>query len=421
MPAESPRGAARGARRPSRRFLLYVGGAHLQAMLLFLYRYLEERVYDPGASALPPLVNELTGAYGMWALLALVVIPYTRRHPLTNGGWRRELPGYVALLFAYSAVHTSSNWALRSLAFPLVGLGSYDYGDMSLRYVMEFAVDAIGFSSAIAIAHLFAAWRRSNEERLRAERLERALTEARLHALRLQLQPHFLFNALNTIASVMYDDVRAADAMLTHLSSLLRASLQTTERQLTSLDAELATLGHYVALLRGRFGDRCTVRVDVGEEVGAALVPALVLQPLVENSVRHGRLSKEGRGVIDVSARAVGERLEIVVQDDGPGSSGASGGGTVLEPGDGVGLRSTADRVRLIYGDAGTLEAGNANGGFRVTLVVPFVTAAAPAGSPGYALPPRLGAETPAGSAATDDVAARDAPHAPGTGALADA
>lgn len=420
MRGEGTHGAGRGAGSRWRPFLLYFAGANLQTLLLFQYRYLEELVHDRGAPALPPLVNELTSSYGMWALLALVVVPYTRRHQLTNGGWRRELPGYVALLVAYSAVHTSSNWALRSLIFPLVGLGSYDYGDMSLRYMMEFAVDAIAFASAVAIAHLVAAWRRSNEERLRAERLERALTEARLQALRLQLQPHFLFNALNTIASVMYDDVRAADAMLTHLSSLLRASLQTTERQLTSLDAELATLGHYVALLRGRFGDRCTVRVDVGEGMGAALVPALVLQPLVENSVRHGRLSKEGRGVINVSARAVGDRLEIVVQDDGPGSTGGSrnAGGMVLEPGGGVGLRSTADRVRLIYGEAGELEAGDANGGFRVTLRVPLVAAApaAAAGVPDSAATRRAGG----GGRAEGEVAAV-AGDGPGPGAIADA
>ena len=401
--------SGRGALTVPRRFLLYFGAANLNALLLFLYRFLEERVYDPAADPRPALIAEVTGAYGMWLLLAAVVFPFIRRRPLTRGGWRRELPAYVALLVAYSVLHTSGNWASRSLLFPLAGLGSYDYGAIALRFAMEFPLDVIGFSSAVAIAHLFAAWRRSNEERLRAERLERALTEARLEALRLQLQPHFLFNALNTIASVMYDDVRAADAMLTHLSSLLRASLQTTERHVTSLDAELATLGHYVALLQGRFGERCTVRIDVPDTLGSALVPALVLQPLVENSVRHGRLSKEGRGVIDVRARAVGERLEIVVQDDGPGVSATAD--VALVPGGGVGLRSTADRLRLIYGEAGEVEAANIAGGFRVTLRLPLVVSA-----PAAAAAQLATGATPVLTASADRTSIP-----PGAGALADA
>jgi two-component system, LytTR family, sensor kinase len=341
----------------------------VQSTLFFLYRYLDDRVYVDDVSPIPPLIDEFTGGYGGMALFYLFILPFARRHRLTRRGWAQQVPSYVLLLIAFSIVHTSLNWGLRSLIYPLAGVGSYDYGRMPLRYLMEFPIDTISFALAIVIVNLWWAYRDGRDRQLHAEQLERALTESRLRVLRLQLQPHFLFNALNTIASRMYDDVAAADAMLTHLASLLRASLRTTEAQMVSLESELSTLGHYVALLEGRFGDRCTIGISIPEELRSALVPSLVLQPLVENAVRHGNLSLTGRGVIHVSACREGDDLVLGVEDDGPGAT--------RDPwqGDGLGLRATADRLRLIYGEHHSIQARNGDRGFRASIRFPYAVA----------------------------------------------
>jgi len=200
---------------------------------------------------------------------------------------------------------------------------------------------------------------------LRAEQLDTAPTESRLQSLQLQMQPHFLFNALNTIASRMYDDAPAADKMLTHLSSLLRASLSTRDTHLVPLSAELEVLDHYVAILRERFGENCAIVVDVPDDCHHLAVPALVLQPLVENAVRHGNVSRRGNGRIDVRAMRSNGSLQLDVSDDGPGATGELWGA-------GVGLQSTADRLALLFPGEHRLEVGNRDGGFHVRMTVPI-------------------------------------------------
>jgi LytS/YehU family sensor histidine kinase len=207
---------------------------------------------------------------------------------------------------------------------------------------------------------------------------ELSLAQAELRNLRLQLQPHFLFNALNTISATMYDEPAAADAMIAELSQLLRLSLKTVHTQEVPLRAELEALSHYTALMRARFGDQLSVTVDVEPAAADALVPSLILQPLVENAVRHGNVSLLGQGRIDVRARRDGDRLVLLVLNDTEARetgeaellSGAAPKGT------GVGLTSTAERLRLLYGDAHRFSAGkspvNGGFGFAVAIAIPF-------------------------------------------------
>ena len=342
----------------------------LISTLLFFYRYLDLRVYSDDVSPLPTLINEFTSGYIGMGMVYLFVLPWARRHRVTRRDWRRQVGAYAAVLVLFSVAHTSLNWVVRPPLYRLAGLDAYDYGRMPLRYLMEFPIDAIAFAISAVLVNLWWAYRDGRDRQLHAEQLERALTESRLRALRLQLQPHFLFNALNTVAARMYDDVAAADAMLTHLASLLRASLRTTEAQTVSLGSELETLAHYVAVLEGRFGDRCVIGISVPAELRSALVPSLLLQPLVENAVRHGNLGVTGRGVVCVTAGREGADLVVRVEDDGPGAS--------RDPwrGDGVGLRATADRLRLIYGDRHSFEAANAGKGFRATIRLPYAVTA---------------------------------------------
>jgi len=347
-------------RRPSL-WAAALSGASLVSALLFWYKYLDDLVRDHTGTLPSRLIEELPGAiYCVPLIAAIATIGWYV--PFSRSNWRRAFPVHVATLVGFSVIHTTLNWACRVVMFKLLGLGPYDYGRMPLRYLMEFPNDAIFY---LIIQGIVAAVRYYRTLRDR----ELSLAQAELRNLRLQLQPHFLFNALNTISVTMYDDPAAADAMIAELSELLRLSLKTVHTQEVPLRAELEALSHYTALMHARFGDKLSVAVDVDPAAADALVPSLILQPLVENAVRHGNVSVLGQGHIDVRARRDGDRLTIDVLDDGPG-------GTWEPKGSGVGLRSTAERLKLLYGDSHRFSAGkspvNGGFGFAVAIAIPF-------------------------------------------------
>jgi two-component system LytT family sensor kinase len=154
---------------------------------------------------------------------------------------------------------------------------------------------------------------------LRLERLEKNFSEARLNALRMQLDPHFLFNALNTISSQVERDPKLARGMIEHLGDLLRMSLESKDRQEVPLAEEMAFLEHYLAIQKIRFGDHLRIETQIAPEVKYASVPCLFIQPLVENAIRHGISRRASGGTVIVSAHRVGNRLDIRVLDDGLG------------------------------------------------------------------------------------------------------
>jgi two-component system LytT family sensor kinase len=201
---------------------------------------------------------------------------------------------------------------------------------------------------------------------LRVERLERLTTEARLQALRLQLDPHFLFNALNTVSAQTESQPKLARQMIGHLGDLLRASLDSRDRPEIPLTDEIAQLEHYLAIQRIRFGDRLQIHLDVAADVTQARVPALILQPLVENAIRHGIAPKSTGGRVVVSARRVGELLELRVADDGVGLENAN------TQGEGMGLENCRQRIAGLYGARGRFEIRMPDGGgTEVVLGIP--------------------------------------------------
>jgi two-component system LytT family sensor kinase len=177
------------------------------------------------------------------------------------------------------------------------------------------------------------------------ERLERRFSEARLNALRMQLDPHFLFNALNTISSQVERDPKLARRMIGHLGDLLRLSLESKDRQEVPLADELAFLDHYLAIQKIRFGDNLTIDIRIAPEVRFALVPCLIVQPLVENAIRHGISSRSSGGTVTITAGAVDSRLDIRVIDDGIGLPP----GWQLESSKGLGLSVTRERIASLH------------------------------------------------------------------------
>jgi len=330
-------------------------------LLLFGYRYLERVASREPISPIEPFINEVL----TWAWTAALLFPFiawvARQFPIGGGRWTRWSAVHAAALVAYSLAHTSLMWASRTVLYPLFGLPRFDYGIMTARYPMEFFHDAIAYAVIVSILYLF-------DRHLRAAQLEAKLAQARLENLRLQLQPHFLFNALNTISSAVYEDPRKADSMIAALSDLLRTTLTDSDGQVVPLAREVETLQRYLDIMRTRFEDRLSVAVHIDPEVEKALVPHLLLQPLVENSIRHGADPASNLVAVTVTAERDGATTRLRVRDRGRGL-GRDGHRR------GTGLSNTAARLQQLYGPAHALAFENrADGGLEVTVTVPYRT-----------------------------------------------
>ena len=336
-------------------------------LLNFLYRYLDDLARAHHGTLAARLIEEFTGAYACGLLFPLV-LRFARRFPLTGSRWQRYLPLHLVFMVCLGFAATSLMAISRSLIFPLAGLGPYDYGIMHIRFFMEMPKQALGYGIAVLLIGLFDHYTRTRAQEVRTAQLESRLAQAQLQNLRLQLQPHFLFNALNTISSVMYEDPRSADQMIAGLSELLRLTLRGLPSQETTVEEELRVLALYTDLLKARFEERICIQVFMAPETLGALVPPLVLQPLVENAVRHG-FEPSGNGAIEVRGTRRNGALRLEVQDHGPGLSGPPSEALAR----GIGLSNTAARLSRLYGVHHRLELLNAeDGGLQVTIELPF-------------------------------------------------
>jgi hypothetical protein len=212
----------------------------------------------------------------------------------------------------------------------------------------------------------FGGWRRERERLLE---LQKHLAESQLAQLKAQLQPHFLFNALNTISALMQTDVDRADRLMTKLADLLRSSLKAATRQTTSLREELELLRLYAEIMHERFTPRVTLDWDVADDVTNAAVPGLLLQPLLENAFRHGVERSTETVSIRITARRDGEKLRVSIHNTGSTLTGV--------PGLGIGLRNCRERLAVLYGERASLELVADAGGVEARLALPFETSAA--------------------------------------------
>ncbi|HAM71167.1 MAG TPA: signlal transduction histidine kinase, LytS [Verrucomicrobiales bacterium] len=231
------------------------------------------------------------------------------------------------------------------------------------------ALDVLVYWSLVGVCQAILLFRSSQERERRAAELEAKLSSAKLQALRMQINPHFLFNALNSIAVLIYVNPRAADEMLGDLCLLLRRSLDSMEEQEITLGQELSFITGYVSIEQRRFGDRLRLEVGVPGELEEALVPALILQPLVENAIRHGIEPRRGPGLISIEARREDQRLRLVVRDNGRGLPGPDAGSVRR----GVGLANTEARLQALYGPEQSFSFGKGEPeGCRLEISLPF-------------------------------------------------
>lgn len=316
------------------------------------------------------------------------------RFPVGPGRWRRSLLTHVAASLAFISIYGATavwvcDYVFAPMALPAEQLprGYNDYLFGLRRVVAVYGVLWIGLYGLIVGGHhtLFYLRRALQRDReaadlaLRALRLEAGLAQANLHALNMQLQPHFLFNTLNAISVLAAKGERVETVrMIGRLSELLRMSLGNTA-QTVSLSRELEFARRYLDIEQVRFQDRMAVRFEVTPDTLAAQVPSMILQPLVENAVKHGLSRKRGAGRIEVRSRRAADTLELSVRDDGPGFGGARAGGRA-----GVGLVNTRARLEQLYGaDGFELHRGDApGGGALVRIILPFRAAPADGDAP---------------------------------------
>jgi signal transduction histidine kinase len=303
----------------------------------------------PGMAAGPNWRLPLLGSVAQWwawGLVARLIVAIDGLLPSSDRQLARRILLHALLSFPITGVYFYVYAAILALfgreswqtALSPQMLGAVLRGGMFLWSWLVYWLIVGGWQA-------YQYYRRYLSTELRMERLERRFTEARLNVLRMQLDPHFLFNALNTISSQVERDPRLARAMIEHLGDLLRMSLETRDKQEIPLVEELAFLDHYLAIQRIRFGDHLKIEIRVDPDVKYVLVPSLLLQPLVENAIRHGLSPRSSGGTIVISARRVSGQLEIRVLDDGVGLPI----GWALGTSPGLGLTSTRDRIAGLH------------------------------------------------------------------------
>jgi two-component system, LytTR family, sensor kinase len=347
----------------SRRVGRQLGIAFLAWTLLAVIGYARVPLQAVASSREPPpllgAINWLVGCW-VWVPFTPVILWLAERYPLDRHAWKRN--GLLHLGAALSTIVLGA-----PPAYFIVTLFDIPGRPPTLvaQAIGEIFIDLFAYASILALGHALTYYRLSTEERVRRSELETRLLAARMEALEARLHPHFLFNALNTVSSlVRTGDSKAAVRAVARLGDLLR-SLLLDDGQEIPLAQELDFVSRYLELEQARFGDRLSTRIDADPAVMGALVPRLILQPLVENALRHGIEPSPDPGRVEVRAARSGEMLELEVRDTGARASISSSSTH-------IGLANTRARLAQLYGDRQELALTTADGETVARVLIPF-------------------------------------------------
>ncbi|ARA94148.1 sensor histidine kinase [Rhodothermaceae bacterium RA] len=360
---------------------LWIEGALVVAFWgMILMLNVGQRAIDPrgGTGITMPVLVITSLEYILWGCLTPAIFWLTRRISLERSDWLRPVLLHIGIAFVVAFVID----AVVHLAFDRLypGQRPWRYHPLhqllTLRFLDEWITYLVVLAAGFARDY-FLRYREHLKESIQLEadkaRLQAQLTEARLQALRMQLNPHFLFNTLHAIASLVERDPRGVRRMIARLSDLLRYTLEQTGAQEIPLHQELDLLRRYLDIQRVRFQGRLDVTEDIAPETADALVPNLILQPLVENAIKHGVSRIDRVGHIHLRAWREGDALHLSVSDNGPGIAGDG----VPDLEQGVGLRNTRERLAGLYGEAYRLTFDTTGPeGLTVHVALPFHTAA---------------------------------------------
>ena len=304
----------------------------------------------------------------VWAVGTLVVLWLANRFPLEGRAWwRNAIFHLLSATFFVVLISTTFQTVFQYINSPEKPFRLL----LTLQWIIFNSSENYGIYGLILLLNqVFRYYRRYREGELRASQLENRLTHAQLQALKMQLHPHFLFNTLHSISALLHRDPDTADRMIARLGDFLRLTLDNSGAQEVSLEKELEFLKCYLDIERVRFQDRLTTSLDVEPRALDSAVPNLILQPIVENALRHGLSQRSAPGHLEISAKRENGSLRIQVKDNGPGLSAITEPKTNTR--EGLGLSNTRARLEQLYGAAHRFSIENApGGGLVVTLEIP--------------------------------------------------
>ncbi|MEO5894400.1 MAG: histidine kinase [Vicinamibacterales bacterium] len=316
------------------------------------------------------LVLNLVYWYVPATLAAVIFRMDQSRFRLDPQRWMRALALNAAGAVSFSVAHAVAMIGVRWLVWSNAGkMSTVGWSTFLQRiYLTNLDWTLMTYSTIVGLGYALGYYREAQARAVKEATLETQLAEARLKTLEAELQPHFLFNTLHAISTLIHTNPDSADRMISRLSDLLRLTFDRSGAARVSLQEELEFLGKYLEIEQTRFQDRLSVRYDVDPETLDAEVPRLILQPLVENAIKHGLSPRVGHGVIEIVARHDGGALWLEVRDNGVGLSGSARS----QFRSGVGLPNTRDRLECLYGNAQTLEFSEGNGGLTVRMRMPL-------------------------------------------------
>ena len=302
----------------------------------------------------------------LWAALSPLILWLVRRYRFTRERWGRALAVHLPAAVFFALLHL----ALQAVVQTQTGWAHFEGGSVWPSFVYlflrKFHLDLLTYAAIVGASHAAFYYRRYYEREAETHKLEAALARAQLQTLQMQLQPHFLFNALNTLSELIHRDARAADRMVARLGELLRLTLERGTAQEVTLRQELEFLEKYLELQQARFYDRLAVEINARPETLDARLPNMILQPLVENALKHGLDARSGAGRVEISAERRDGELYLSVRDNGAGLAEDA-------EREGVGLRNTRQRLAQLYqGQSSFALRNRAEGGVEAELIVPF-------------------------------------------------
>jgi len=359
------------------RVLLIAAGWMLVGLMLALELYFNERAWihrtrTPGEVDLWGLAAPQFMRTLMWAALAPLILKLREKVPLSTGYWAGGVGFHLTFSFVVMMVYYAGRWLGYFLwirqAWPPDGF----WVELIHGFYGRNLIDMVYYWGVLAFGHTLEIHQRYRRQELRSAQLEARLTELELKALRQQLHPHFLFNTLNTVA-VLVREKRNDEAvgLLSRLGGLLRMALDPARKAEITLQQEMEFLEAYIGIQRLRFADRLAVNIDISEEARRAMIPSLLLQPIVENAVLHGVAPKAGPGRLDILGWVRHGVLHLEVRDDGAGLPRAG----LTRVREGVGLTNTRDRLVKLYGTRSQLTLKSEPGrGVTVQIVLPYRT-----------------------------------------------
>ncbi len=322
----------------------------------------------------------------LWAALSPIIFKITRRYRIERGRWFKSLAVHLCACVLLSCSHRAAylliGWMLNVVAYrPIPSLSEL----FNFLFFFNMPTALMSYATILLVSHVLDYYQQYQEEELKASRLKAELAQAQLQvaqaqlqALKMQLHPHFLFNTLNSISALLDEDVEAADEMLARLGDLLRLTLANSGAQEVTLQEELEFLRCYLEIERVRFQDRLTVSMDIDPLTLDALVPNLILQPIVENAIRHGIALRIAPGRIEIRAARRGDMLQLQIRDNGPGIQSKTEAAVTAK--EGVGLSNTRARLKQLYGPNHRFDISDAlGGGLQLTIEIPFQLDAAAA------------------------------------------